>query len=202
MCGKNGPVDPLNLTVDDIEELLSSAAARQPVETGATYSHLDHALQTAALLRDGRNGRDGGGGDGGPRRAEGRDELMVAGLVHDIGHLLPGVGDEEHADAAAMGVRRSLGERVAGLVGLHVAAKRYLVGGETTYGGGLSAGSVLSMYRQGGPMSSDERSDFEAHPLFGQAVELRRADDRGKVDGLVVDGLEACMSVVRRLAVT
>jgi predicted HD phosphohydrolase len=54
---------------------------------------------------------------------------------------------------------------------------------------------------QGGPMSSDERSRFEALPLFDDAVALRRADDRGKVDGLVVDGLAAWMEVVRRVAV-
>ena len=100
------------------------------------------------------------------------------------------------------GVQRALGQRVAGLVGLHVAAKRYLVasGGRSTYRGGLSAGSVTSLSLQGGPMSSDERTRFEALPLFGDAVALRRADDRGKVDGLVVDGLAAWMEVVRRVA--
>jgi predicted HD phosphohydrolase len=178
-------VHPSNLTVEDIEELLGSSAAARPVEDGAAYSHLDHALQTAALLQD-----------------EQDDELIVAGLVHDIGHLLPGIGDAAHAEAAAAGVRRSLGERVAGLVGLHVAAKRYLVAGPGRYGGGLSAGSVASLAVQGGPMSSDERVGFEASPLFAPAVALRQADDQGKVDGLVVDGLAVCMEVVRRVAST
>jgi predicted HD phosphohydrolase len=50
-------------------------------------------------------------------------------------------------------------------------------------------------------MTSDECSRFEALPLFDDAVALRRADDRGKVDGLVVDGLAAWMEVVRRVAV-
>jgi predicted HD phosphohydrolase len=206
MIGENGSVDPVRLTVDDIEELLGSAAAGRPVEEGATYSHLGHALQTATLLRDGDG--DGDEGDSGrdrPRRGRGRgrewDELVVAGLVHDIGQLLPGVGDEGHAEAGAAGVRGSLGERVAGLVGLHVMAKRYLVGGEAGYGGGLSPGSVTSLSRQGGPMSSDELSRFERHPLFDDALTLRRADDRGKVDGLVVEGLQAWMEVVRRVAV-
>jgi predicted HD phosphohydrolase len=151
---------------------------------GAAYSHLDHALQTAALLR-----------------GEGPDEqLAVAGLVHDIGHLLPGVDDAGHAEAGAAGVRGALGERVAGLVGLHVAAKRYLVADEGAYGGGLSAGSVTSLSMQGGPMSSNERAAFEASPLFREAVALRRADDRGKVDGLVVDDLAMWMAAVRRVA--
>ena len=37
---------------------------------------------------------------------------------------------------------------------------------------------------------------------LGDAVALRRADDRGKVDGLVVDGLAAWMELVRRVAVS
>jgi predicted HD phosphohydrolase len=179
-------VDPTNLTVDDIEALLGSAEAGEPVEEGAAYSHLDHALQTAALLR-----------------AEGGDDgLVAAGLLHDIGQLLPGIGDAAHAEAGAAGVRGAMGDRVAGLVGAHVDAKRYLaeVGGE--YRGGLSAGSIISLSRQGGPMSSDERAEFEATPLFDDALTLRRADDRGKVDGLVVDGLDLWMGVVRRIAVS
>ena len=49
-------------------------------------SQLDHALQTAALLE---------------RSHPDDDELAVAGLVHDIGHLLPGGTDEAHADDGA-----------------------------------------------------------------------------------------------------
>ena len=90
----------------------------EPVEEGASFTHLDHALQTATLLRAEVAERGQGEHD---------DVLIVAGLVHDIGHLLPGVGDAEHDAAGAAGVRGALGERVAGLVGLHVAAKRYLV---------------------------------------------------------------------------
>jgi predicted HD phosphohydrolase len=187
--GENGAVHPRRLSVDDIAALLGSEAAGRPVEAGASFSHLDHALQTAALLRD-----------GGPDQ-----ELAVAGLVHDIGHLLPGVDDAGHAEAGAAGVRDALGERVAGLVGLHVAAKRYLVadvgdGDGDGYGGGLSAGSVTSLSMQGGPMSLDERAIFENSPLFEEAVALRRADDRGKVDGLVVDELGVWMAAVRRVA--
>jgi predicted HD phosphohydrolase len=182
--GKNGAVHPQRLSVDDIAALLGSEAAGRPVEVGASFSHLDHALQTAALLRD--------------EAAD--EELVVAGLVHDIGHLLPGIDDAGHAEAGAAGVRDALGERVAGLVGLHVAAKRYLVADEGSYGGGLSEGSVISLSMQGGPMSSDERSAFEASPLFGAAVALRRADDRGKVDGLAVDDLAVWISAVRRVA--
>jgi predicted HD phosphohydrolase len=192
-------VNPTNLTVDDIGQLLASGAAGEPVEAGASFTHLDHALQTATLLRA-EVAERGQGEDEDEGQDDDGDALIVAGLVHDIGHLLPGVGDAEHGAAGAAAVRGALGKRVAGLVGLHVAAKRYLVASGGTYGGGLSAGSVTSLSLQGGPMSSDERARFEALPLFGDAVALRRADDRGKVEGLVVDGLAAWMEVVRRVA--
>jgi predicted HD phosphohydrolase len=127
-------------------------------------------------------------------------ELSVAGLVHDIGHLLPGIGDAEHAEAGAAAVRRALGERVAELVGLHVAAKRYLVARQDRYGGSLAADSVASLVLQGGPMSMDEQAAFEQLPQFQDAILLRRADESGKVDGLAVSGLAHWMPLVRKLA--
>jgi predicted HD phosphohydrolase len=133
-----------------------------------SHTHLDHALHTAAVLR---------------QLAPQDEELWVAGLVHDIGHLLPGVGDAEHAAAGAAAVREALGERVAALVGLHVEAKRYLVGSEATYGAVLAADSVASLATQGGPMSPEERAAFVATPHWADEVALRRADEGGKSMG-------------------
>ncbi len=81
-------------------------------------------------------------------------------------------------------------------------AKRYLAASDADYRRELSTGSVISLSVQGGPMTSDERASFEALPLFVDAVTLRRADDQGKVDGLIVDGLEEWMKVVRRVALS
>jgi predicted HD phosphohydrolase len=188
MSVENGAV---TLDRDDIERLLASGASR-PVEVGdeddpraMPLSHLDHALQTAAVLEE---------------QFPDDPEFAVAGLVHDIGHLLAGVGDAEHAEAGAAAVRAALGERVAELVGLHVAAKRYLVARQEDYGGALAADSVVSLALQGGPMSADERAAFERQPYFDDAVTLRRADESGKVDGLVVRGLAEWMPIVRQVA--
>jgi predicted HD phosphohydrolase len=175
------------LTIHDIERLLVGAA-RRPVSGGVSsavaLSQLDHALQTACVLR---------------RQVPGDEELAVAGLVHDIGHLLPGVGDVDHAEAGAASVRASLGIRVARLVGLHVEAKRYLVGSDVAYKGQLAADSVASLDRQGGPMSAKERSVFRSSALAVDAIVLRRADESGKVDGPAGDGLGEWMARVRRL---
>jgi predicted HD phosphohydrolase len=183
----------VTLTVDDIERLLESGGSR-PVEVGdigtdsvsgeMPFTHLDHALQTAAVLR---------------QQAPDDTELAVAGLVHDIGHLLPGVGDAEHAEAAGAAVRSALGERVAAVVGLHVQAKRYLVARQHAYAGELAADSVVSLALQGGPMSPDEQAAFERLPYAEDALALRRADESGKVDGLVVPGLGEWMGLVREL---
>jgi predicted HD phosphohydrolase len=177
-----------SLSVEEIERVLQAGDGRA-VEVGdasgrtQAFTHLEHALQVAALLR---------------RDAPGDVELAVAGLVHDIGHLL-GASDEEHAEAAAVAVRAALGERVAGVVGLHVAAKRYLVASEGGYGAELSDDSVTSLARQGGAMTAEECAAFEALPWAEDAVRLRRADEGGKVVGLEVGDLGEWMEVVRHV---
>jgi predicted HD phosphohydrolase len=194
----------VTFTIDDIERLLVSGADR-PVEVAEVdgigiatdpsavptvppgempFTHLDHALQTAAVLR---------------QEFPEDVELAVAGLVHDIGHLLPGVGDAQHAEAGADAVRAALGERVAGPVGLHVEAKRYLVARQGAYAEVLAPDSVASLALQGGPMSAEEQRAFELLPHAERALDLRRADERGKVDGLEVAGLGEWMELVRAL---
>jgi len=184
--GENGPVSEhaAGLGVDEIMDLLASGAARS-LSPDAGVSQLDHALQTASLLE---------------HEFPGDHELAAAGLVHDIGHLLPGGTDEAHATDAAQEVRRVLGSRVAGMVGLHVAAKRYLVATDGGYGGVLTADSVVSLGRQGGAMNEEEAAAFVSQPFAADAVTLRRADDSGKVEGLVVRDLGHWLPLLRELS--
>jgi predicted HD phosphohydrolase len=183
----------MTYTIDDIERLLASGADR-PVEIPDAhpgpsdempFTHLDHARQTAAVLR---------------QWVPDDEELVVAGLVHDIGHLLPGVDDAAHPVAGARAVSAALGERIATLVGLHVEAKRYLVACQGAYSAQLAADSVASLALQGGPMSAEEQLAFEALPHAQDALTLRRADESGKVDGLVVPELGEWMDVMRQLS--
>ena len=173
-----------NLSVDEIAAVLTTGTDHLLSPAGAV-SQLDHALQTAALLE-----RDF------PTDAE----LAAAGLVHDIGHLLDGGTDETHAGDGAGAVRNALGERVAGIVALHVSAKRYLVATEGAYGGVLSSDSVISLGRQGGAMTEAEASAFRALPWAEDAVTLRRADDSGKVGGLAVRDLAHWVPILRQLS--
>jgi gamma-butyrobetaine dioxygenase len=121
------------------------------------------------------------------------DALVAAALLHDIGHML---GREEgEADAAealardrdahhdAIGARwlsRWFGPDVTEPVRLHVAAKRFLVATEPDYAAKLSEASVHTLRLQGGPMSSQEVSDFEVLDFSNDAVALRRLDDAAK----------------------
>jgi predicted HD phosphohydrolase len=173
-----------DLSIDEIAELLVSGADRS-LSPNAPVSQLDHALQTAALLA---------------WEHPGDRELAAAGLVHDLGLLLPGGSDERHAEDAAGAVRRALGERVAGIVALHVEAKRYLVATDDGYGDVLARDSVVSLGRQGGALSADEAEMFLTREWSADALVLRRADDSAKVGGLVVDGLDRWVPLLRELS--
>jgi predicted HD phosphohydrolase len=179
-----GETSARNLSVEEIMAVLASGSGRA-LGPGLPVSLLDHALQTAALLE---------------RDVPGDAELVAAGLVHDIGHLLPGGSDETHAEDAAGAVRHALGERVAGIVALHVAAKRYLVATEAAYGGVLSRDSVVSLGAQGGAMSDAEVAAFANLRWADDAVTLRRADDSGKAEGLAVEDLAHWVPLLHQLS--
>jgi phosphonate degradation associated HDIG domain protein len=138
-------------------------------------SQLSHALQTAALAES----------SGAP------DALIAAALLHDVGHLLElraGTAstaiDRRHQVTGPAYLAGLFPPEVTAPIALHVDAKRYLCAIDPTYHATLSAGSVRSLERQGGPMDAAEVATFEARPGSEDAVSLRRWDDLGKVDGL------------------
>ncbi|QDU27912.1 hypothetical protein ETAA8_30030 [Anatilimnocola aggregata] len=124
--------------------------------------------------------------------------LIVAALLHDVGHLLhdlpadaPDRGiDDRHEELGAHWLQARFAANVCDPVQLHVVAKRYLCAVEPTYLGQLSAPSIQSLGLQGGPMSPDEARQFEQHPHFCDAVRLRKWDDAAKVEGLVTPYIE------------
>ena len=62
-------------------------------------------------------------------------------------------------------------------------AKRILVATEPTYAAVLSAASTGSLTEQGGAAGRSELGRFGAHAWAGDALALRRWDDRAKVPG-------------------
>jgi gamma-butyrobetaine dioxygenase len=147
-------------------------------------SQLAHAEQTAALAR-------AAGAD---------DDEVAAALLHDVGHLLEvaqrdgprdRTADHRHEAVGAVWLAPLFGPPVTAPIGLHVRAKRYLCTVEPVYLDGLSAGSVASLQRQGGPLSASEVSAFEATEGWEGAVALRRWDDQAKVPDLAVAPIES-----------
>jgi gamma-butyrobetaine dioxygenase len=168
--------------LDEIEDLF----ARYGGESyGEGVTQLEHALQTAALAA-----------------AEGAaDSLVVAALLHDIGHFLQPTDDSfgyhKHDRSGGDWLTRRFGQAVSEPVRLHVAAKRYLCATEADYFAKLSPASVHSLGKQGGPMTAAEAAAFAASPHAAAAVRLRRWDDGGKLDGALVPDLA---SYRRRIA--
>ncbi|MEX1104880.1 MAG: HD domain-containing protein [Ilumatobacteraceae bacterium] len=188
-----GGVPRVLLDVDEVVELFERWG---PQHYDDQVSQLDHALQCAALAR----------------RAGAADSLVVAALLHDIGHLLEldtadgEMGDlaiDRHHEARAA---RALGAvyppAVTAPIALHVEAKRYLCAVDEGYAATLSEGSVRSLVTQGGAMSADEVTRFEALPRWADAVALRRWDDLGKVDELAVEPFARYVPLLRSLART
>lgn len=113
---------------------------------------------------------------------------VAAALLHDIGHLVHELGDDaaqrgidaRHEDLGAAWLSEWFGPEVTDPVRLHVAAKRYLCTVESDYFARLSPASVETYHLQGGPLSPDEVTAFEAEPYWREAVAVRRWDDTGK----------------------
>jgi predicted HD phosphohydrolase len=131
--------------------------------------------------------------------------LVVASLLHDVGHLLHALPDDA-PDQGIDDLHEELGYRflqkyfvpaVSEPVHLHVAAKRYLCAMEEDYFAMLSEPSVISLELQGGPMSPIECKAFESNPFYKDAVRLRRFDDMAKIPQLQVEPIEFYAELLR-----
>jgi predicted HD phosphohydrolase len=169
------------------------AAVRRLFESGGSeayfgepVSQLQHALQAAhsAVL------------------AQADDELVVAALLHDAGHLPGGnlhaeIGVIDHDTSCVEWLRaQSFSPRLIALVSGHVAAKRYLVAAREGYWMRLSEASQRTLELQGGPMTKDEAAAFEAHPHFSDLLRLRAWDEQAKNPNAKVPGLETYFDLI------
>ena len=157
-----------------VERIRATFAARgdeKYADEGVTQ--LQHALQCAELAR-----QDAAG-----------SQLIVAALLHDIGHILGEADlpdscnqnlDDHHEERGYTFLQQHFGDAVADPVRLHVAAKRFLCTVDPSYAERLSPTSYKSFLDQGGLMSPEVVEDFRREPHFEAAVRLRKWDDTGK----------------------
>jgi phosphonate degradation associated HDIG domain protein len=159
---------------------------------GERVSMTEHALQAAHFAQ----------------AEQAAETLVVAALLHDIGHLLEQPPDDiaewthdaRHEESGAHWLARHFDAAVSEPVRLHVAAKRYLCATDAGYFARLSSASVHTLQLQGGPMSAQEVEQFERQRFCQEAVRLRRWDDQGKVAGLKTLPLEAYAPLIERVA--
>ena len=177
--------DPLETIIG----LFTEHGAREYL--GEPVSQLEHALQAARLAVE----------------EDASDPLVVAALLHDIGHLLDdraaGAGDrgvdERHEDKGDRFLSQYFDNDVTEPIRLHVSAKRYLCAVDNVYLTRLSPASIRSLELQGGPMHRAEVVAFASLPHLDAAVALRLWDDQAKQPGLGVPGLEEYIPYLQRV---
>lgn len=162
------------LTPQNIVAFLGDIFERRGGEEylGEPVTMAQHMLQGAALAE----------------RAGKPERIIVAALLHDIGHFTSEFGtyhpddthDRHHEEAGAEVLEAFFPSVVTDCVRYHVAAKRYLCATRPEYFGRLSAASVHTLNLQGGPMDADEVAAFERNPNLSEIIEVRYLDDAGK----------------------
>jgi predicted HD phosphohydrolase len=167
--------------IDDVISLLETKGTAQTAD--GKESQLDHALQVANLAQ----------------AEKAPPSLVVAALLHDVGHMLAAGPNPAHADTGHVWVAQHFPPEVSEPVRLHVEAKRYLSATDGTYLERLSPTSVQSLHAQGGPMTDAELDAFEEELHYSQAVKLRHWDDQAKTEKLAVPALDTYRETMAKL---
>lgn len=175
-------------TYEEIEELFTTGISEEYL--GEDVKLVEHMLQCADLARE----------------AGVSDELIVAALLHDIGHLLVDDAvtahneghDAHHDEVGAAWVAARFPASISEPVRLHVAAKRYLVSTDPSYRAKLSEASIHTLNLQGGEMTPAECEDFLAIPGAKEGISLRIWDDLGKVRDKSTSSLADFKAVISR----
>jgi [1-hydroxy-2-(trimethylamino)ethyl]phosphonate dioxygenase len=175
------------------EQLLSIYSIRGAVTYfGEPVTTLEHSLQAAYFAQS----------------CDAPDALIIAALLHDIGHLIDPARDDiadwkldaRHEVSGSRWLATRFGPEVSEPVRLHVPAKRYLCATDAGFFGRLSGASIQTLKLQGGPMSDAEIMVFETEPYFREAIRLRQWDDQGKVAGLATPPFSHYGEIIDRLS--
>lgn len=162
------------LNRDTIVDFIGSIFDRRGDEEylGEPVTMGEHMLQGATIAE--QNGQS--------------EEIIVAALLHDIGHFTSEFGtftmddteDRHHEDAGAEVLEQFFPKVITDCCRYHVAAKRYLCATRPEYYNRLSEASIHSLNLQGGAMSPDEVALFEKNPNLKTIIAVRYLDEAGK----------------------
>ncbi|MDF3933178.1 phosphonate degradation HD-domain oxygenase [Pseudomonas citronellolis] len=171
-----------------LDELAERFASHGAEPYGESVSQAEHALQCATLAE----------------RAGCSDSLVIAALLHDLGHLYENPDEIEtcdlrHEEVGAERLRELLPESVWQPIRLHVAAKRYLCAVDPAYQAGLSPASRHSLALQGGAFDARAAAAFLSAPYSQDAITLRRLDDLGKDPAMRTPELPHFFPLLERL---
>ncbi len=134
--------------------------------------------------------------------------LILAALLHDVGHLIDDVPadladwhqDMRHEEIGSRWLAQRFPPEVSEPVRLHVPAKRYLCATDVHYFSTLSPASMVTLELQGGPMTAVEVAQFEKQHFYRDAIGLRHWDDRGKVAGLATRAVGSYAPLIERFS--
>jgi [1-hydroxy-2-(trimethylamino)ethyl]phosphonate dioxygenase len=182
-----------DLTRENIVDFLGDIFARRGGEEylGEPVTMAEHMLQGACFAE----------------KAAEPEQIIVAALLHDIGHFTSEFGtfsmndtkDRLHEDAGADVLEPFFPSIVTDCVRHHVAAKRYLCAVKPDYFKRLSVASVHSLTLQGGPMSAEEVAAFETNPNLKDIVKVRYYDEAGKRADMTTPPFDHYAPMIRRV---
>jgi phosphonate degradation associated HDIG domain protein len=172
----------IDKAVEDLFQMIANSGEADYI--GENVTQLEHMCQAAEFAEE--QGND--------------DEVILGALFHDIGHFcaeygaehdMDGLGHIAH-DKVGADYLRNIGfsEKIARLVESHVEAKRYLCAAKPGYHAKLSEASAKTLEFQGGPMSAEEVTKFEADPYFKEIIKVRAWDELAKVENKPLPDLE------------
>jgi len=181
-------IDEIIQTIFDVYRLRGDEAY-----DGEPVSQLEHAVQSAVRAKQERSGDP---------------EFILAAFLHDFGHIyaspeypvesMDGYGVWRHEEKGGAVLHAlCFSDKVVRLVANHVRAKRYLVSADASYYAQLSDASKITLEKQGGPMTIVEQREFACDPWFELHLNLRRLDEKAKVEGVEVGNLAWLKDLMR-----
>ncbi len=175
---------------DEIQSLFETAKAKEYL--GEDITLIEHMVQCGDLAKLNRA----------------PDWLVVAALLHDLGHILipdaqeaqDAGSDRHHDEVGASWLAQRFPSNVVQAVKLHVDAKKYLVATNPEYFEKLSDSSKKTLGIQGGAFSAKECEEFLRQDFANEAIQLRLWDDAAKVRGMSDASLDRFRHEIQKVA--